>query len=246
MSSQTPDRTHWSGMRPTAVLVRCSAILALAALVAGCETRGGKTPYAPEGFGPPDKRVEAGLPYDAPLGPLDIIKVNVFRVPELSGEYQIDLRGYVDMPLIGSVSARDLEAAQFAQRLEAIYGARYLNNPDINVRVENTNQLNVTVEGGVNAPGVYALTTRTSLLGVIAMAKGLNPSDSNPRRIIVYRKREGKTVAAAFDLISIRHGEMTDPLVYPGDTIIVDASKIRAIYRDLVSTLPTIAIFNGL
>ncbi|MEY4722218.1 MAG: hypothetical protein RIQ46_1943, partial [Pseudomonadota bacterium] len=29
-------------------------------------------------------------------------------------------------------------------------------------------------------------------------------------------------------------------------TIIVDASKIRAIYRDLVQTLPAVAVFNGL
>ena len=60
------------------------------------------------------------------------------------------------------------------------------------------------------------------------------------------RKRDGKTVAAAFDLIAIRHGEMADPLVYPGDTIVVDGSKVRTIYRDLLQAIPMIAVFRSL
>ena len=227
-------------------MARGLALVAACAALAGCETRGGKIPYDPSGFGPPDPRVTTAVPYDAPLGPLDVIRVNVFRVPELSGEYQVDMKGNVDLPLVGQVIVRNQDAAAFDQQLETLYGARYLNQPDITVRVATSNQLNITIEGGVNQPGVYALPGQTTLVSAIALARGINPADSNPKRIVIFRKREGRTVAAAFDLISIRHGEMADPLVYPGDTIIVDASKIRAIYRDLVQTLPTIAIFNGL
>lgn len=227
-------------------IARGLMLVAAMAALAGCETRGGKIPYDPAGFGAPDARVAAAVPYDAPLGPLDVIRVNVFRVPELTGEYQVDLKGNVDLPLLGQVNVRNQDAAAFAQELERLYGARYLNQPDITVRVATSSQLNVTIEGGVNQPGIFALPGQTTLVGAIALARGINPADSNPRRIVIFRKREGRTVAAAFDLISIRHGEMADPLVYPGDTIIVDASKIRAIYRDLVQTLPAVAVFNGL
>jgi polysaccharide export outer membrane protein len=220
-------------------------VLAFAALT-GCEIRGGKIPYDPAGFGPPDRITQGTEAYDVALGPLDVLRVNIFRVPDLSGEYQVDANGRVDLPLVGAVSVRDENAEQFATKLEHLYGVKYLNDPDITVRVQSTNQLNVTIEGGVATPGIYALPGKTTLLGAIALARGFNTQDSNPKRVAVFRKRDGKTVAAAFDVISIRHGDMADPVVYPGDTIVVDASKIRSIYRDLLQALPTVAVFNSL
>ncbi|MEO7247513.1 MAG: polysaccharide biosynthesis/export family protein [Novosphingobium sp.] len=225
--------------------IRCVAV-AGAMLLAGCESRGGKLAYDPPGFDQPDHQLVTNPAYDIPLGPLDIVRINVFRVAEISGEYQVDGAGLVKLPLIGEVSVRDQNASQFGRTLEKIYSAKYLNNPDITVRVVNTNQLNVTIEGGVNAPGIYALPNRTTLLGAIALAKGVVTGEANPKRVGIFRKRDGKTLAAAFDIVSIRHGEMVDPQVYPGDTIVVDGSKTRAIYRDILSTLPMIAVFRSL
>ena len=235
------------GLRPRRASAPARAVVLLAALamLGGCETRGGKIPYAPADFGAPDRAARVAA-YDVPLGPLDVVRINVFRVPELSGEYQVDVRGIVDLPLVGAVDVRDQNAEQFAATLEGMYATRYLNNPDVTVKVQSTNQLNVTIEGGVAVPGIYALPGHTTLLGAIALARGFNPTDSNPKRVAIFRKREGKTVAAAFDVTAIRHGDMADPLVYPGDTIVVDASKIRTIYRDLLQTIPVIAIFGGL
>lgn len=222
-----------------------AAICAVLLLV-GCETRGGKIPYDPADFGPPDRPDVTANAYDIPLGPLDNLRISVFRVAELSGDYQVDSKGILNLPLIGRTSVRDMNSTQFADELERLYGQKYLASPDITVKVLNTNGLNVTVEGSVNAPGIYALGGRTTLLGAVATARGLIQDQSNPRRVAIFRKRDGKTVAAAFDLTAIRHGEMADPIIYPGDTIVVDGSKLRAIYRDLLQTLPTIAIFNSL
>lgn len=221
------------------------AVSLAALLLAGCEVRGGKIPYDPAGFGPPDRTTAAVGAYDVPIGPLDVLKISVFRVPDLSGEYQVDARGMIDLPLLGNVAVRDLNSDTLARELERQYGAKYLQNPEITVRIQTTNQLNVTIEGGVNAPGVYSLPGKTTLTGAVALARGINPADSNPKRIAIFRKQDGKTVAAAFDLISIRHGDMVDPMIYPGDTIVVDASRIRSIYRDLLQTLPAIAVFNS-
>jgi polysaccharide biosynthesis/export protein len=226
---------------------RLAILLGLAALTAGCATRGGNIPYAPADFGPPEQTGQAAYEaYDLPLSPLDVIKISVFRVPDLSGDYQIDAHGTVDLPLIGSVNARPFKPDEFARELERQYGQRYLNRPDISVRVMSTNQANVTVEGGVNAPGIYSLPGRTTLVGAIAIARGIKVDDANPKRIAVFRKRGGQTVAAAFDMIAIRHGEMEDPEIYPGDTIIVDYSQTRSIYRDLLQTIPLISVFSRL
>ena len=228
-------------------LLRIAALTALVATLAACNMRGGSIPYAPADFGAPDRESVAAVEaYDIPLSPMDVLKISVFRVPELTGEYQVDAKGNVDMPLIGSISARAYRPEEFATRLEQLYGGRYLTNPDISVRVMATNQNAVTIEGGVNSPGIYALPGKTTLLGALALARGVNTTDANPKRVAIFRKRGGQTVAAAFDVIAIRHGEMEDPLVYPGDTIVVDYSQLRSLYRDLLQSIPVIAIFGNL
>ena len=246
MSDRTPDLSGRSGSRHGS-LGRSAVLLLALALLVGCNTRGGKIPYDPAGFGPPTRAAVVTPAYDVPLGPLDVLKVNVFRVPELSGEYQVDAHGNLDLPLLGSVSVRDQNAEQFAQNLEQLYGARYLNNPDISVRVQTTNQYNITVDGGVLAPGLYELKGQTTLLGAVAMARGVSSENGNPKRVAIFRKVEGRTMAAAFDVTAIRHGTMNDPIVYPGDTIVVDTtSPLRATYRELLQTLPLLTLFRGL
>lgn len=231
------------GLRST---LRAAFLLILALGISACATRGGKVPYAPADFGPPDRSVPADLAYDLPLGPLDMLKVTVFRVPELSGDYQVDANGQLDMPLIGAVSVRDVTPQQLGKELENRYSSRYLNNPDITVRVTSSISNNVTVEGGVNSPGIYSLPGKVTLVGAIAMARGVNTTDANPRRVLVFRKSGGKTMAAAFDLIAIRRGEMEDPAIYPGDTVVVDSSTLRPVYRDLLQAIPLVTLFTYL
>lgn len=220
----------------------------LAAMMAGCATRGGPIAYDPEAkvLTAPDRPSPADAAYDLPLEPLDTLRITFFRVPDLTGDYQIDAKGNLTLPLVGPVSARDLSPDDFAGELKRLYGARYLNNPDITVRVLTSNSSNITVEGGVNQAGIYSLPGKTTLLGAIALARGVNADNGNQRRVAIFRKQGGHTVAAAFDLISIHKGQMVDPVVYPGDTIVVDSNQLRQIYRDLVQTLPTFAIFNRL
>lgn len=227
-------------------LGRMLVLLTAVALVGGCDTRGGKIPYDPAGFSAPDRIDAAESAYDMALGPLDVIRITVFRVPDLSGEYQVDGKGIVSLPLAGDISVRDKSATEFAHELEQIYGQKYLNNPDVTVRVMNTNQYNVTVEGSVNVPGVYQLPGRTTLLGAIALAHGLNTNEANPRRAAIFRRINGKMAAAAFDLIAVRRQEMENPIVYPGDIVVVEGSKTRSIYRDLLQTIPLIAVFRSL
>ena len=214
--------------------------------LSACASRGGKIPYAPADFGAPDKPAAADLAYDVPLGPLDLLRLNVFRVPELSGEYQVDARGMLDLPLLGPVNVRDQTPAQFSTELERRYGEKYLNNPQISIRVLSSSYNSITVEGGVNAPGIYPLPGRTTLVGAIAMARGIAFNDANPRRVAIFRKTGGKATAAAFDLVAIRRGEMEDPIVYPGDVIVVDSSQVRPIYRDVLMSLPVLSLFLAL
>ena len=70
--------------------------------------------------------------------------------------------------------------------------------------------------------------------------------ESNPRRVAVFRQIDGKRMAAAFDLTSIRRGEMKDPQVYRGDIVVVDGSRVKAMQRQILQSLPILGFFNPL
>jgi polysaccharide biosynthesis/export protein len=224
-------------------LLRAIVLAVLAIGLGACSSRGGNIPYTPADFGPPDKVMPTDAAYDIQLGPLDLVRINVFRVPELSADYQVDAKGNLDLPLLGAMSVREFTPSQFGDELERRYGERYLNNPEITIRLMATNNNSVTVEGGVTSPGIYPIPGRTTLVGAIALARGVAAQDANPRRVAIFRKVGGKTMAAAFDLVAIRRGEMEDPLIYPGDTVVVDSSQTRPIYRDLMMSLPLLSLF---
>lgn len=231
---------------PRAAKSAALAALAVLAIVSGCSRRGGDIAYAPAGFGAPTVETTGELGQDSPLGPLDTVRVTVFRVPDLTGEYQVSSDGYLEMPLIERYSVRNQSASQVAAGLKTRYSQRYLNNPDITIRVVNSHQHDVTVEGGVLRSGVYPIPGQTTLLSALALASGIDPEHGNPRRVAVFRKIDGKTMAAAFDVVDIRNGKMANPAVYPGDTIVVAGDGVRAIYRDVLQSLPIISIFRTL
>ncbi|NBC34947.1 hypothetical protein GTZ99_00065 [Novosphingobium sp. FSY-8] len=234
------------GGRRVRGLMAGAAALGLAVMLGGCATRQKTIPYGGAGLMAPDHPRAEDAVYDMPLGPLDVVKVSVFRVPELSGEYQVDANGMLDLPLVGRLNVRNQTPQVLAADLRRLYGARYLNSPDIAVRLMSSSGANITVEGGVVQSGIYSLPGRTTLLGAVALAHGVNEEHGNPRRAAIFRKQGGKTFAAAFDLRAIRQGKMEDPMVYPGDTVVVESDNLRKLYRDLIQALPAFVLFRQL
>jgi len=97
----------------------------------------------------------------------------------------------------------------------------------------------------VKEGGSFPVAGRVSLIQAIAMAKGTS-DDANPRRVAVFRTIGGQRQAAAFDLTSIRRGQSPDPEIYPGDIIVVDGSSVKAAQKQILQTIPLLAIFGPL
>ena len=79
----------------------------------------------------------------------------------------------------------------------------------------------------------------------VASAKGIT-DDANPHRVAVFRTVSGQRQGAAFDLVAIRRGEAPDPQLYPGDIVVVDGSSIRQAYKQILGSIPLLAIFGPL
>lgn len=227
--------------------VRRAAACAAALAIAGCAaTRGGPIPYDDTGsFAPPDPPTLAMLEAGYKIAPMDTVSVNVFKMEDLSGEYQVDLTGNISLPLIGEVQAANMTTAELDDALTARFGEKYLEDPHIAVGIKASAGRLVTVDGAVEKPGAFTALGPMTLMQAVAMAQGLSEA-ANPRRVAIFRTIDGKRQAAAFDLVSVRRGEVPDPRVYPGDIIVIDGTTLNPIQKELLDSLPILSIFRPL
>ena len=232
-------------MRKVARLAAVIAAIGITSLgLASCaDKRGGPIPYDVSNFGTPDAPQIAALEAGYKIAPMDTLTVKVFKMPDLSGDYEVDLAGHISMPLIGEVSAYDLTTAQLDQSLTSKLGEKYLQNPDVSVGIKSSTRRNVTIDGAVNKAGSFPVFGPTTLMQAVAAAGGTR-EDANARRVAIFRTIGGKRQAAAFDLTSIRRGETPDPQVYAGDIVVIDGSSVKAAQKQILNSLPILSIFR--
>ena len=234
----------WSGVSNFTRSMALISSLGAAIVISACaDSRGGPIPYGVQTFGVPDEPTLVPLGAGYKIAPMDTLAIKVFKMPDLSGDYEVDLTGQISMPLIGSLSATDVTTAELDQRLTNKLSEKYLENPDVSVAIKSSSRRSVTVDGAVNRSGSFPINGPMTLMQAVALAGGTGP-DANARRVAVFRQIGGKREAAAFDLTSIRRGEMEDPPVYAGDIIVIDGSSIKAVQKQLLNSLPVLSIFR--
>jgi polysaccharide export outer membrane protein len=224
-----------------------AALMALPViLLGGCAHRLPSTVASnPTTFGAPDTTDRSAVGENYRLGALDTVTVSVFQVPDVSGDYQVDPTGNLNLPLIGKVDAQGKTLSDLQSAIRSGYSAKFLQNPDVRVEIKQAVSQRLTVEGAVNQPGIYPISGDMTLVQAIATARGPT-GDAIISRVVVFRKIGGKREAAAFDLRQIRNGRMADPAVYGNDIVVVDGSRVRQTLRDALATIPLVAIFGGI
>lgn len=121
-----------------------------------------------------------------PLRPGDAIRVELGLEPDLSGEYQIDERGAVQLPILGSRRVTETPADRLKSELLEAYGEQ-LRNQSIAVTLLRR----VRVLGAVKEPGIYLVDPTMTLADVIALAGGATPEGKTDGIRII---REGEEV----------------------------------------------------
>jgi polysaccharide export outer membrane protein len=111
----------------------------------------------------------------------------VWRERDLSGEFTVDQRGRVVLPLLGEFLVAGKSADTLAAELRSAY-RRFLTNPSIQVTVLRR----VAVLGHVARPGLYPVDPTLTVATVIALAGGVSPSgDAGKIRLV----RGGRVMA---------------------------------------------------
>lgn len=143
------------------------------------------------------------------LRPGDVVRVRIWREPDMSGDYPVDESGTVVFPKLGEYQVLKDTPATLQERLLTDY-RKYLRNPSIEVMVLRR----VRVTGAVAKPGLQMLDPTVTVADALAAAGGATPlGDPNKIQII----RDGKTIA-----VQIRQNlRIADSPIRSGDQIYV-------------------------
>ena len=101
------------------------------------------------------------------LRPGDLIKLRIWREPDLSGEFPVDEYGNVNFPLIGAVSVEHESRETLLRKLVSSYG-KSLENLSMDV----TFLRRIPVVGGVRTPGLYPIDPTMTVGDAVALAGG--------------------------------------------------------------------------
>ena len=126
---------------------------------------------------------------------------------------------------------------QLSQQIAAAYGAKYVRDPKVTMSVKDSESLKVTVNGAVVQPGIYPISSGTTLMQAIALAKGPDTKLASDK-VAIFRTVGQNRTEAAFDLADIRDGKMQDPQVQASDIVVVDTSGTRKFFQDISPIAP--------
>lgn len=187
------------------------------------------------------------------LGSGDQIQIDIFNVPEYSGQngqYQVLVDGTINMPLIGKVSVLGLTIDQTANQLRRAYQP-YLQRPELlTVKLLGTRPLQIGIAGEVNRPGSYTIPISTdaevklpTLTLAIQLGGGITQA-ADIRCIVLTRPQIGRVTIDLTDLVQL--GDLSkDITLRDGDTIFVptttsfDALERRQLATASVAGDPT-------
>ncbi len=165
------------------------------------------------------------------LGAGDIVRVDIFRVAQYSGESQVSVDGTLNLPLIGRVDVEGITVEAASAKLSERY-AEYLRRPLITLSLSSRRPLQISIAGEINRPGSYTidqgLNQQARLSQLIETSGGITQS-ANLSEVQVRRalSNNGSQVIVVNLLDLIANGNLTqDITLRDGDEVIVPTASV--------------------
>ncbi|HVW30333.1 MAG TPA: polysaccharide biosynthesis/export family protein [Polyangiaceae bacterium] len=199
-------------MRPSSLAL--GFILCSLAAGVGCAPRAQYSDafYAEAARTDPRKR-----PYE--IGVADLVRITVWKDPNLSTDASVRPDGTITMPLAGEFHAAGRTAAQLQNEISTRL-ASYVKDAVVTVAVIEVNSYRFTVAGNVEHPGMFTSRYYVTVSEALALAGGPNRYASTSDVVLV-RTIDGHPQRVAINYDKILSGERTDEdvVVLAGDAI---------------------------
>ncbi|SEO14728.1 polysaccharide export outer membrane protein [Nitrosospira multiformis] len=170
---------------------------------------------------------------DYPLGPGDILRIQVFQNPDLTTETRVSESGSITFPLVGAVEVGGLSVASAENKLAAaLKKGGFIKQPQVTIVLLQMRGNQVSVLGQVNRPGRFPLETLSRVSDMLAAAGGTTPLGDD--FAIVTGTRNGQAFRKVIDIPALYLEERSDEdiILAGGDTIYVHRAPVFYIYGE--------------
>lgn len=186
-------------------------LLVLSVLVAAC----GRNYPPPANLPPPIVNQQ--------VGPGDVLEVVVVGEEKLPKEYEIQPDGTLDFPYAKPIAVAGLEPRAIAGAIRGeLIEAKYLTDPQVQVKVKAYNSKKIQIIGQVAKPGPQPYQDGMTLVQAISTAGWFTPLADTNRVQIIRQVPPNKTVNAIVSVDAITDNARPDVKLQQGDTIKVD------------------------
>ncbi len=192
--------------------------------------------------GPAHAQADAGGASEAQyrVGQEDVLQIQVWQRPDLTGAVTVDFAGKLRLPLIGEVDAEGRTLAELGPMLTERYRLLDSRISEVIVTVTQYNSRSVTVVGEVHSPGHYGFRSIPDLWAVLLDAGGATP-DADLSRVQVLRDQPDGDGRSTVTVDLSRGVERTDkdllPVLRAKDTILVPSLAASGVTGDKFQVL---------
>jgi polysaccharide biosynthesis/export protein len=166
------------------------------------------------------------------IGSGDILRISVFKNPDLSLDIRVSEAGTISYPLVGSVPVGGLTPSAAERKIgDLLKEGGFVLNPQVNILITTALGGLVSVIGDVRTPGRYSVEAAGGhVSGMLASAGGISPTGSD--RIVVSGTRNGKPFRREIDVVamSLSGNTADDVILAGGDTLFVNHAPLFYIY----------------
>jgi polysaccharide export outer membrane protein len=156
------------------------------------------------------------------IGPADVVAVTVWKEPDISRTLPVRPDGKISLPLVGELQASGLTASKLqdviTQKLKD-----YIENPQVNVVVQEVKSRSFNIVGKVSKTGSFELAKPTSVLDAIALAGGFQDFAKVSKIYVLRRMPDGSQKMLPFNYKQVIKGKQLNQNIelQSGDTVVV-------------------------
>ena len=176
---------------------------------------------APSGFTPVDN---VPVSADYTVGPGDEVVLRAWGSVDVDYRATVDRNGMLSLPKVGSFNVAGVKAADLEKNLRAQM-SRLFTNFELSVSLGQLRGLKVFVVGPARFPGVYSLSSQSTLLAAVVMAGGPAPNGSM-RKVLL--RRDGRVISELDVYEFLVQGDKSkDVQLAAGDVVVFQPAGAR-------------------